>query len=75
MHYADIIAALHKVKHPPSQVADYLGVQRSTVSMVIHGKTTSYNIASHIATKTGIPLDKMFPDGRYAQSPKRRAAA
>lgn len=71
MHYADIIAALHKAKHPPSKVADELGVNRSAVSMVIHGKSSSYNIASFISAVTKIPLNTLWPDGRYSAPPKR----
>jgi lambda repressor-like predicted transcriptional regulator len=75
MHYADIIAALHKAEHPPVKVAETLDVARSTVSMVIHGNTTSFNIASHISTVTGIPLNRLWPDGRYCQARKAGRAA
>ena len=75
MHYADIIAALHKAGRPPAKVAESLEVQPSTVSMVIHGDRTSYNIASYISVVTGIPLNKLWPDGRYTKPPKQRRAA
>lgn len=73
MHYADIIAALHKSNHPPAKVASDLNVRRSTVSMVIHGNTTSYNIASYISAVTRIPLNRLWPDGRYRQPPRQQA--
>lgn len=71
MHYADIIAALHKVGHPPSQVAQSLEVSPGTVSKVIHGNEKSYNVASYISSVTNIPLNRLWPDGRYAEPPKR----
>ena len=71
MHYADIIAALHKAKYPPSKIAEELDVHRSSVSMVIHGNSTSYNVASFISAVTNIPLRKLWPDGRYKTPPKR----
>ena len=76
MHYADIIAALIKAGHPPSKVASDLKKDRSTVSLIIHGKGKSYNIASYISVVTGIPLNKLWPDGRYAKpTPRGRVAA
>lgn len=67
MHYADIIAALVKAGHPPSKVAEDLERSRSTVSLVIHSKGKSYNIASHISAVTNIPLKRLWPDGRYSE--------
>lgn len=65
MHPADIIAALTKAGHPATEVANDLEVDRSTVSLVIHSKGTSYNVASYISVVTGVPLNKLWPDGRY----------
>ena len=70
MHYADIYAAMVKAGHPPSKVAEDLGVQRSAISQIIRGTATSRKIAYHIAEKTGLTLNKMFPDGRYAKPRK-----
>lgn len=67
MHPADIIAALTKAGHPATKVADDLDVNRSTVSNIIHGNGTSYNIASYISVVTSIPLNKLWPDGRYSE--------
>ncbi len=76
MHYADIYAAMVKAGHPPSKVADDLGVQRSAISQIIRGQASSRKIAYHISAVTGLPLNKMFPDGRYAKVRKscRRAS-
>ena len=75
MHYADIIASLIKAGHPPSKVASDLKKDRSTVSLVIHGKGKSYNIASYISAVTNIPLNKLWPDGRYDKPTARSGVA
>ncbi|HEY9200754.1 MAG TPA: hypothetical protein VIQ81_04070 [Gammaproteobacteria bacterium] len=77
MHWADINAALYKAGSSPGQAAKALGVQHNAVSQTIRGQIASYNIASHIAAVTNIPLNRLFPDGRYSQPPRRgrRSAA
>lgn len=70
MHYADIYAAMVKAGHPPSKVADDLGVRRSAISQIIRRQATSHKIAYRIAEVTGLPLNKLFPDGRYAKARK-----
>lgn len=77
MHWADINAALYKAGSSPGQVAEELDVRHNAVSQTIRGQIASYNIASHIAAITSIPLNRLFPDGRYSQPPKRnrRSAA
>ena len=74
MHYADIIAALHKAGHPPSKVAVHLEVSPSAVSRVIRGLSTSYNVASYIAAVTHIPLNRLWSDGRYRKPSRRKVA-
>lgn len=69
MHPADIICALSKAGYSQTQIAQYLGVHKSAVNQVIHGGSSSYNIASHIAAVTHIPLSRLWPDGRYDVSP------
>jgi len=71
MHYADIISALHKAGHTPTQCAKKLRVTPGAVSRVIHGDISSYNIASYISSVTNIPLNRLWPDGRYSVPPKR----
>ena len=70
MHWADINAALYKCGWPPGKVAKHLGKATPSISCVIRGTITSYNIASFISAKTNIPLNKLWPDGRYA-SPRK----
>lgn len=74
MHYADIIAALIKAGHPPRQLADEMDVTPTTISQVIHSKQSSYNVASKISAVTGIPLNKLWPCGRYSKPHARRKA-
>ncbi len=67
MHYADIIAALTKAGYSQTGVAEELGVSQPTVFGVIRGDDTSYDVATFIAAVTNIPLNVMFPDGRYSK--------
>ena len=71
MHWADINAAIIKAGSSCTKIAEEIGVGQSTVSLVIHNQCTSYNIATSIAAKTGIPLNKLWPCGKYAQPPIR----
>lgn len=72
MHWADINAAVYKAGYSPSKIARDLGLrQTNPVSNTIRGKIRSYNIASYLSVITGIPLSRMFPDGRYSQPPRR----
>ena len=72
MHYADIIASMHKSGNPPSKVAKDRGVSRSAVSQVIRGNASSLNIALHISKTTGTPLNRLWPDGRYSHPHQKR---
>jgi len=74
MHHADIIASMQKAGHPPSKVADDRNVTRSAVSQVIRGSASSYDIATHISAVTCIPLNRLWPDGRYQQPQRERKA-
>lgn len=75
MHYADISAALIKAGHPPSKIAEQLDVTPAAISQVIHGTRKSYNIASYISAVTNIPLNRLWPDGRYRHAPKEGRSA
>lgn len=65
MHWADINAALYKADSSPSHVGKQLGFAVTRVSRIIRGIENNYDIAAFIASVTGIPLNKLFPDGRY----------
>lgn len=78
MHYADIIAGLHKAGTSGALIADELGVTPQAVSRVIHGRISSRRIAECISAAIGKPPTVIWPDGRYAkrivQPAVRRAA-
>lgn len=64
MHPADILALLIKAGHPPAKIARDRSVYPSAVSAVIHGNSTSFPIASHIANVTNCDINILWP-GRY----------
>lgn len=70
MHWADINATLYKRGTSPTQVARELDVCPDFVSRVIRAKATSYNVATALSVATGIPLSRLFPDGRYNKPPR-----
>jgi len=71
MHYADIYALLVKKGITLSQVAEAEDVDPSLVSKVIRNSRRSYAVASFIAAKTGVPLERLWP-GVYTYSPRER---
>jgi lambda repressor-like predicted transcriptional regulator len=68
MHPEDIKGALRKAGTSAAKVALDLKVSKTTMSEVIHGKTTSRRIARAIAKALGATLDDLWP-GRYAPKP------
>jgi len=50
-------------------IARELGVSHVTVHQTITDKCSSLNIATKIAEMTGVPLSKLWPDGRYNRPP------
>ena len=64
--------ALAQVGSSQAQIADALGVYRTAVSLVINDHEASYNIASKIAEITGLPLNRLWPCGKYAVAPAQR---
>lgn len=78
MFYMDIISALHKAGISPAEIAREHALAPSTVSNVIHGRSTSKKVASIIAKHIGKPATEIWPDGRYqdrvVQNSVRRAA-
>ncbi len=65
MHWADINAAMTKAGWPPMKTARHLGVSTTAITCTTRGRNSSYNIASFISSKTGIPLNTLWPDKRY----------
>lgn len=71
---ADRTWALSVVGSSQAEFADQLGVTRQTVSDVLRDKCTSYNVATALATTTGLTLNRLWPDGKYSESPAERRA-
>lgn len=72
MHPADIKAALEKAGTNQMKIAKALKVSDSSVNHVIYGRSTSRRTADLIATKTGLPLSKLWPN-RYDKQPEQAA--
>lgn len=71
---ADRTWALSVVGSSQAEFADQLGVTRQSVSDVLRNKCTSYNIATALAAITGLTLQRLWPCGKYAESPAQRRA-
>ncbi|MGZ8172860.1 MULTISPECIES: helix-turn-helix domain-containing protein [Methylobacter] len=72
MHPADIKAALEKAGTNQMKIAKALKVSDSSVNHVIYGRSTSRRTADLIATKTGLPISKLWPS-RYGKQPEQVA--
>jgi lambda repressor-like predicted transcriptional regulator len=74
MHPEDIKAELRKKGSSQTKVAVSLGVNRTTVHMVIYGGTKSERIAKAIADVIGKDRSEIWP-GRYDAPAVRLAKA
>lgn len=70
MHPEDIKAAIRKSGSTQAEIARALRLTPTTVSLVIHGRSTSSRVAKKIASVTGLPPSQLWP-GKYSS----RAAA
>jgi len=73
MHPADIKAALEKAGTSQIKIATALELSESAINHVIYGRSTSRRVADLIASKTGLPLSKLWP-GRYDKQSQQSAA-
>lgn len=64
MHPEEIKAAIRMKGTTPSAVADELGISRTTVSQVIHGRGVSDRVATRISQVLGIPKASIWPDAK-----------
>jgi len=64
MHPEQIKAHLRMKGTTPTALADELGVARSSMSLVISGKTVSQRIRTGIAEVIGIPVDVLWPPSK-----------
>lgn len=72
---ADRIYALALTGTTQAEIAAALGYSKVYVHQVIHDRRHNYDIASKLAELTGVPLNRLWPDGRYARAPKETKAA
>lgn len=68
----DRIYALSLSGKTQQDVATACGVSGAAVRMTLCDKLYSYNVASGLSAMTGLPLNKLWPDGRYSKPPRRR---
>lgn len=73
MHWADIIAKVHKAGSSLSAIAEQESVSVPTVSAVVRGSKTSHRVAYAIAAVTGISTETMWP-GKYLTPPAYKKA-
>jgi lambda repressor-like predicted transcriptional regulator len=66
----DIAYALSLKGYTQRDVADRCDVAYQTVHEVIFSKGTSYNVASTISALLGVPMNRLWPDGRYSKPPR-----
>lgn len=64
MHPEDIKAAIRKNGSSQAEIARSLRVSATTVSLVIHGRSTSKRVARKIASIAGLPPSQLWP-GKY----------
>ncbi|MGK2899979.1 MAG: helix-turn-helix domain-containing protein [Burkholderiaceae bacterium] len=76
MHPEQIKAAIRMRGTTPKTIADELGITKTTVSIVIHGRGVSARVARRISEVTGLSLQTLWPGkylGKAPPSPKRAA--
>lgn len=69
IHGNDILFALSKVGITPADIMKECGVQKSTVSLVVHGKRRSKDVATFIAAKLNTTTRRLWGDA-YDDTPK-----
>ena len=66
MHHEDIKASIRKADTSPAAIARDLRVSKTTVSLVIRGRTKSTRIARRICELSGLDPEAAWP-GRYPE--------
>lgn len=64
MHPEQIKAELRMRGVTPAALADEMGLKPSTLSQVIHGRSTSKTVAARIAAVIGKPVHEIWPAKR-----------
>jgi Ner family transcriptional regulator len=74
MNPYEIVYSLKKLGKSQKSIAETLQIKAGVVSNVIHGRITSYHVASHIASLLGKSVTDLWPD-RYVFRPRGRNRA
>jgi lambda repressor-like predicted transcriptional regulator len=74
MHPEQIKADIRMAGTTPSVIANELGVTKTTVSQVIHGRGTSARIQSYISEIIGKPVERIWPPRKQLPRVSRTAA-
>lgn len=74
MDRIDIVYRLKKKGYSLTAVAREANVAKSTVTDVLRDRK-SRRVASVISRLSGVPLSRLFPDGRYDRVQKSRRSA
>lgn len=83
MHPEQIKAAIRMRGTTPSAIADELGISRTTVSQVIHGRGVSSRVADRISRVLDLSVASIWPEVRPTlvrrtkskKPPKKRGVA
>ncbi|MCC7413331.1 MAG: helix-turn-helix transcriptional regulator [Gammaproteobacteria bacterium] len=67
--------ALQVCGYSQTELATLLGIRPQSINDALFDRVTSYNIASKLAEITHIPLQRLWPCGRYNSPPRRQRAA
>lgn len=74
MHPEQIKAAIRMKGTTPKAIADELGISKTTVAHVIHGRGVSARVAHRISEVTGLSMRELWPD-RYLRKTTKPAKA
>ena len=66
----EINYSLRRIGKSQSAIARELGVSTGIVSNVVHGRTTSHFVASHIAHLLGLEISQIWPS-QYIYKPRK----
>ncbi len=71
MDAVEINYRLRRLGKTQAQIAREVGVSGGVVSNVIHGRSTAYAVAQHIAGLLGLRIEDIWPE-RYIFKPRQR---
>lgn len=75
MHPEQIKADIRMAGTTPAVIAEELGINRGTVSQVIHGRGVSLRVQTYISNIIGKPVDEIWPPRKQLPKVQRKQAA